>query len=321
MSSIEDEIEAQFLHSPLINSYQPPFIPGISNDDSLEEDPSAAFLENNEGDQVPNSIRFQRGIPNRVPRIVGLVREFALHAPRINTCKEQGIISGWKDVNDLDSFLSSLYNYYTGKGYYCILSNQLTTLLIILFIVVFSIFLFYCIDYDLLRHPTSKHLFKDVLYDSCGGQLPWFMKIIFFFFCVWWLWNLFRFSVNVAKLRQIKEFYENVLNINDQDMNNLRWADVSAKITSTYKQQSHAHSLDAHMIANRIMRQENYLIALFNKDILDLSIPFIFGRQQLLTKLLEWALSYCILSFVFKENGQIDKRFLKEKNSTALTLG
>lgn len=143
MSSIEDEIETQLLESPpFASTYHPPVIPGISLDldDSGnsplkaldEDDPSAAFFAERDNDDVPSSIRFQRGIPKRVPRVIGLVKEFALHAPKINSqvlLKDNGIITGWKDVDDLDSFLSSLYNYYTGNGYFCILSNQLTTLL------------------------------------------------------------------------------------------------------------------------------------------------------------------------------------------------
>ena len=158
-------------------------------------------------------------------------------------------------------------------------------------------------------------------------RLPWLMKIVFFFFGVWWIWNLIRFNVQISKLREIREFYENVLNIKDEEINNVGWADVSAKITSTFNQylresnDQRVRVLDAHMIANRIMRKENYMIALFNKDILNLSFPMLFGRQQMLTKLMEWALSYCILSFVFKENGQINKRFLKERNSSSLILG
>jgi hypothetical protein len=154
------------------------------------------------------------------------------------------------------------------------------------------------------------------------------MKIVFFFFCVWWMWNFIRFNVHVAKLREIKDFYETVLDIKDDEINNIGWADVSAKITKTYheylrnlNEHSSLRSLDAHMIANRIMRQENYMIALFNKDILDLSFPLLFGKQQVVTKLVEWSLSYCILSFVFKENGQIRKRFLQERNSSGLILG
>jgi hypothetical protein len=181
---------------PPFDQYKPPIIPGLSSDTELEQalseypppnqqesvesdddDPSAAFFANSQNerdvDDVPSSIRFQRGIPKRVPRYVGIVKDFALNAPKINDqviTRDQQIITGWKDVGDLDSFLSSLYNYYTGKGYFCILSTQFTTLLVILFIVVFSIFLFYCIDYRLIKHPASKHLLKDVLYDSCGDQ-------------------------------------------------------------------------------------------------------------------------------------------------------
>ena len=41
--------------------------------------------------------------------------------------------------------------------------------------------------------------------------------------------------------------------------------------------------LNAHDIANRIMRRENYMIALINKDILDLSVLFM-NEKSLLTK-------------------------------------
>ena len=157
MSFTEDEPLNELKASPpFSNSYEPPVIPGIStanldgieyppaewkasslqdNDGSDEDDPSAAFLTQaqmeRENEDVPLSIRFQRGIP-RAPRYMGIVKEFALHTPKINShviIKDNGIISGWKDIRDLDSFLASLYNYYTGKGYFCILSNQLTTLL------------------------------------------------------------------------------------------------------------------------------------------------------------------------------------------------
>ena len=71
--------------------------------------------------------------------------------------------------------------------------------------------------------------------------------------------------------------------------------------------------LDAHNIANRIMRQENYLIALFNKDLLNLSIPFPFLRgKQILTKTLEWNLNFCIIDYVFNNRGQVRKRFVKD---------
>lgn len=85
-------------------------------------------------------------------------------------------------------------------------------------------------------------------------------------------------------------------------------------------------SLDAHDIANRIMRQENYLIALFNKDVLDLQVPLpaflerflgessFLGRGNTLTRALEWNLSHCLLNHLFDHNGRVRKVFIQDKD-------
>lgn len=96
--------------------------------------------------------------------------------------------------------------------------------------------------------------------------------------------------------------------------------------------------LDAHDIANRIMRQENYLIALFNKELLDLRVPLppaveqlLGGRPKLgpegegkgkmLTRALEWNLRFCLMEFLFDPQGRVRKVFLKSKNRKALIEG
>lgn len=78
--------------------------------------------------------------------------------------------------------------------------------------------------------------------------------------------------------------------------------------------------LDASDIANRLMRRENYLIALFNKDILDLklSIPFL-ETKELLSQTLEWTLMFSILDFVFDEQGQVNQEFLKSERRGELS--
>lgn len=101
---------------------------------------------------------------------------------------------------------------------------------------------------------------------------------------------------------------------------------VSSNDTTTAK-------LDAHDIANRIMRQENYLIALFNKDLLDLRVPlptvlkrFISqdqskSRGKMLTQALEWNLRFCLMEYLFDKHGRVRKLFLKSKNRAALIEG
>lgn len=93
---------------------------------------------------------------------------------------------------------------------------------------------------------------------------------------------------------------------------------------------SAADRLDAHDIANRIMREENYLVALFNKDILDLRVPFppalerILGPKLVggqLTRALEWNLRFCLLRFFFGKDGQVRRAFVSDRNRAELIEG
>jgi Autophagy protein ATG9 len=61
------------------------------------------------------------------------------------------------------------------------------------------------------------------------------------------------------------------------------------------------------------------MIAMFNKDILDLSVPFL-DNVKLLTKTLEWSLSICILNYVFDENYALKKKFIKDHLREELAL-
>lgn len=114
--------------------------------------------------------------------------------------------------------------------------------------------------------------------------------------------------------------------------------------------------LDAHDVANRIMRKENYFIAMFNKNVLNTAIPippllarsrsFNFLSQKLglvtvviapgdtgrtalprgaenasaalLTKVLEWNLKFCLLGFLFGPDGQVRRQFVSERNKKDL---
>ena len=109
---------------------------------------------------------------------------------------------------------------------------------------------------------------------------------------------------------------------------------------------------------SRILRQENYLIALFNKDLLDLrfrlplphsialyipkhliapptaetgaALPtagaetdrkfLTFGGNNL-TKALEWNLRFCLMGYLFDRRGQVRKEFVKERRRKDLVEG
>ncbi|KAJ6262146.1 hypothetical protein Dda_2951 [Drechslerella dactyloides] len=177
----------------------------------------------------------------------------------------------WANVEDV-------YEYYLGKGIYCICLERFIGMLTVAFVVGFSTFMFTCIDYSKLR---SKKALEEL------------------------------------------------------DMQTIQWQDVVQKLmalrdsnpvtslttTRKYiKNHSSKQRMDAHDIANRLMRKENYLIALFNKDILDLSIPLPFLRHhQLLTKTVEWNLGLSILDFVFHDGDNFNPVFLKESSRKVLS--
>jgi autophagy-related protein 9 len=154
-----------------------------------------------------------------------------------------------------------------------------------------------------------------------------------------WVAKLFEFIVDTRRLLHLHDFYHYLLNVPDTDMQTISWQEIVGRLmalrdsnpfTATEVSAKHKkfmgsqskQRLDAHDIANRLMRKENYLIALFNKDILDLTLPIPFLRnRQLFSKTLEWNLSLCVLDYVFNEQQQVRPLFLKDTHRRKLSEG
>jgi len=80
--------------------------------------------------------------------------------------------------------------------------------------------------------------------------------------------------------------------------------------------------MDAHDIANRIMRKDNYFIAMMNRDVLDLTVPVpILNTRPLLTKILEWNINLCIMKYVFDDQGQLRSAFITDTHKRLLADG
>lgn len=229
---------------------------------------------------------------------------------------------GWKDVYDMDEFLQRLYNYYEGKGFLCIVLLSLVNLLTVAFVVGFSVFLSECIEYSKIPKSNTLH---DVLVDNCPSKMSWITTFLCIIIGSWWAYMLIRTLLyDIPRLLEIKNFVNDILNISEDDLQTLLWREFTDKIVSTYddaRLNTNGKKLNAFIIANRIMRKDNYIIALFNKDILDLSLPYL-GKRQWLTRMMQdYIISYGIFGFVFDEKGNFKKRFRKESNRLKLAIG
>lgn len=179
----------------------------------------------------------------------------------------------------------------------------------------------------------------EIVIRQCTKKMSTTATFFLWLFTLFWIGKLVQYVLDIRRLRQMHDFYHYLLGVSDSDIQTISWQEVVSRLMtlrdanpSTAGGISAKHRrfigsqskqrMDAHDIANRLMRKENYLIALFNKDILDLTLPVPFLRnRQLFSRTLEWNLNLCVLDYVFNEQGQVRPLFLKDTHRKALSDG
>lgn len=203
------------------------------------------------------------------------------------------------------------------------------------FLALLLTFLTQCVDYGKLR--GSKKL-SQILVPQCTKHMSGLWNLGLWMFAFYFIWKSIQYLLDLRRLLGIRDFYLYLLNIPDDDMQTVTWQEVVARIMALRDQNPKTATsltpaqrrwlgsqskerLDASDIANRLMRRENYLIALFNKDLLNLTIPLPYMRnRQLFSQTMEWMLMFAILDFVFDERGQVNQEFLRSERRGELSL-
>ena len=164
------------------------------------------------------------------------------------------------------------------------------------------------------------------------------------------LLDMYRFYTYLLDIPDVSIFFKKFFSIDptsnaviQADIQTISWQEVVRRIgkireenpvtalssAAALQSDSITAPLDAHDIANRIMRQENYLIALFNKDLLNFRCPRPLvlqrflpavdeGQGRVLTKALEWNLRFCLLGFLFDHDGRVRNAFTTQRNRPIL---
>lgn len=200
----------------------------------------------------------------------------------------------------------------------------------------FSTFLTNCVNYHKIR--GSKAL-DDILIQRCTTKMSVSSTFLLWLFTFFWIGKVFQYFLDIRRLKHMHDFYFYLLGIADSEIQTISWQEVvsrlmalrdanpatagavSAKHRKFIGSQS-KQRMDAHDIANRLMRKENYLIALINKEILDLTLPLpLLRNRQLFSRTLEWNINLCIMDYVFNEQGQVRTLFLRDTHRRALSEG
>lgn len=273
-----------------------------------------------------------------------------LHRNRVLIPPRERALYLWANIVNMDEFLIDLYYYYRGKGFGNIIAGRCVDIFILIFILSFTTFLKWGIDYDLFFNRWSSHsevsltLLDLVISGFFWSRVPFSVKLLLLGFSCYIVLRIVQLYFDYRyKLQELRNFYVQLLNIHsDQELLTILWSSIVGSLmllkdynllTSTtpnlpphyVNDLSSKVRLNAHDIANRIMRKENYMIALINKDVLDLSIPMpsflgnIFSSKAVLTRTLEWNLKLCINNFIFNESGQIKQAILKEGSRNSIS--
>jgi autophagy-related protein 9 len=244
----------------------------------------------------------------------------------------------WTFTNapSLDAFLQEAYQYFTGHGMNSILLSKFLTQATELFVFCFAMFLTTCIDYSLI--PESKKT-SQILIPQCIDRSSWVKKTAIFLFVIYWGMMFVRNLGDIGRLRRMRDFYTHILEISEDDMQTVSWLRVvdglvkvqNANIATANNGPRMKRYLDynqpqqritAETVANRLMRQDNYYVALFNKEIFDFTLPVPFlGSRLFYSKSLEWCIDFCFTNFVFDEQGAPRPFALDVKNRKVLVEG
>lgn len=207
------------------------------------------------------------------------------------------------DVHDahVDKLFINIYEYYIGGGLWTILLKNIINLCIVAYISMFSTFLLGCIDYTIL---FTTYDIKQAIHINA------FAYVLIVMFSLYWLWYLIHFLSQIKSLIKTRDIYTQLLLIDEVDIETnktVTWNDVVGKIKNLT-------NLDSYLIANIILREDNYLIGLFNQELLKLTSSLL--TKQVLTTSMKWNIHTTIFNYFFDDCNRLKIRFLNKNNRT-----
>ncbi|CAG4942302.1 unnamed protein product [Colias eurytheme] len=215
---------------------------------------------------------------------------------------------GWNHIHNLDSFFTRMYRYYVRGGFYPMIMSDFFYLIQFIFIVWFSTFLVYCVDYPKLfrndpnANRSEKLSLSDVILPTseCVSCISWQWWCLIVLCSIIWLMRLFISMYHLYYAYDTKLFYNNALRINENDLAWVNWTTIQDRVREAQSEHHmcvHKQEINELDIYHRILRFNNYMVAMVNKNLLPLQIhvPCV-GDFHYLSRGLKWNLEFLLFS-------------------------
>jgi hypothetical protein len=196
---------------------------------------------------------------------------------------------GWGQVANLDLFFTSLYSYFYHRGLVPIIGKGLVELISLFFTLWLSVFLFVYLDWGALYtcrdEETCRAYLSDYILENPFQRRNWLWRfMIVVYILLYTAYGIFAVSAFIKTAKdalEAKFVFEDKLGISSQKLEGgaVEWYEIVRKLgdlqnSGDYRIAVHTQDIeDELVVAQRIMRRENFMISFFNKDLLDLSIP------------------------------------------------
>uniref|UniRef100_A0A0N5BKE0 Autophagy-related protein 9 n=1 Tax=Strongyloides papillosus TaxID=174720 RepID=A0A0N5BKE0_STREA len=219
----------------------------------------------------------------------------------------------WDHIQNLDEFFTTIYEYHQGSGFLTIAVTHLCILVQFIIMTFITIFLTQCLDYSVLfydkhvntmgQNITGKIHISDAIYPNCSSQFSFFTWVTILIALVFWCRQAWLSGYKLMKFYDIKIFYTTILGITDDEITNVTWQEVCRRVCHVQPKihlvinKDKITPLDIYM---RIMRHENYFIAMVNRNLLPLSVKLPFDIEvPYLSKTLRDNLNWLIFNGPF----------------------
>jgi len=237
--------------------------------------------------------------------------------------RPQANAEGWGAAANLDLYFSSLYSYFYHRGLTPLVCKGIVELVTLFMTLVLSIFLFVYVDWrkliSCIDESTCESDFVQgyIVRHPFAKRTAWTLIVALYIliFCAYGSFAVWSFFRQIREALQAKWVFEERLGIPEHRLEGgaVEWdRDVVEKLvqlqeSGEYRIAIHGKDIDALVVANRILRKENFLVALFNRGLLDLSVPFL--GNCFYCPSVELSLYFSILNFMFNHKYNIRPAF------------
>ena len=249
-----------------------------------------------------------------------------------------------------DDILKKIYFYHYRRGYWSIVISEISSLFVLLSVLFFWLMITSWICYDKIYQTNFGSLDQRPLtnyIDISFNRLTWWVIIPSIALLILFGIKFLALIKDIKDLKIIRNYYQDILGLDETSVKTIDWNEIVRRLLLRMGPDQTEFTLAA-----RILRKENYILAMFNREILDvwrsdsrknftinldnplfsgdshshrensstrdLLIPTFIRRSwssYTYTKTLEWALSYSLWNFLFiNETGIINTSIFKAVN-------